>query len=216
MISKTEIVEKMENAAVARPPGRDHYIPTILGIGGTLSTNSTSERALGVALDAAREAGANIDIIPATELNLPIYNPEGGISNKEVVRLISAVRQADGIIIASPGYHGGMSGLLKNALDYLQETANDPAPYLHNKAAGCIVSAAGWQAGVTTLSSLRSTIHALRGWPTPLGVVINSSAKLFGPDGHTLDAKLESQLATVGRQVTFFARACSEILRNAA
>ncbi|MGC1304405.1 MAG: FMN reductase, partial [Caulobacteraceae bacterium] len=83
----------------------------------------------------------------------------------------------------------------------------DPQPYLHHKAVGCIVSAAGWQAGATTLSSLRSTVHALRGWPTPLGVLVNSANRPFGPDGEALDHKLGEQLAILGTEVTAFARA---------
>lgn len=77
---------------------------------------------------------------------------------------------------------------------------------MDGKAVGCIVTTLGWQAGVTTLTSLRSTVHALRGWPTPLGVVVNSSAKPFGPDGEALDPKVAGQLAGLGGQVASFAR----------
>jgi len=75
-----------------------------------------------------------------------------------------------GLIVASPGFHGGPSGLIKNALDHLEELRGDDRPYLDGRAVGCIVCAAGWQATAT-----RSTVHALRGWPTPLGVTINST-----------------------------------------
>src|SRR5262249_22082653 len=80
----------------------------------------------------------------------------------------------DGLIIATPGFHGGPSGLIKNALDYIEELRDHPCTYLEGRAVACIVCASGWQATTTTLSAVRSTIHALRGWPTPLGVTINS------------------------------------------
>jgi FMN reductase len=54
---------------------------------------------------------------------------------------------------------------------------------------------------------MRAIVHSLRGWPTPLGVVINSSDQPFGPDGTVTDAKLARQLATLGEQVVMFARA---------
>ncbi|MFJ1758803.1 NADPH-dependent FMN reductase [Amycolatopsis sp. NPDC088138] len=176
----------------------------ILGIGGTLRAGSTSERALRYALDAAAAHGADTELIVAADLTFPMYDPDHP-QPAGAAKLLEAVRRADGLVVSTPGYHGGTSGLLKNALDYLQELATDPAPYLHGKAVGCIVATSGWQAGVTTLTSLRSTVHALRGWPTPLGVVLNSSAKPFGPDGP--DAKVAQQLETVGRQVADFARA---------
>jgi FMN reductase len=188
-----------------RPPGQK---PIILGLGGTLRPGSSSELALRGALTAAAELGAETEIITAAELDLPNYDPERADTVKAAGLLVDAVRRADGLLIATPGYHGGMSGLIKNALDYLQALAGDPSPYLNDKAVGCIVSAAGWQAGATVLSSLRSTVHALRGWPTPLGVVVNSLSKPFGSQGDIVDAKTGQQLASVAGQVVTFARMC--------
>jgi FMN reductase len=180
--------------------------PIVLGIGGTLRPNSSSEQALRVALAAASELGAETEIIPAQALDLPNYDPERAETVVAANALVAATRRADALLIATPGYHGGMSGLIKNALDYLQALADDPAPYLHDKAVGCIVSAAGWLAGASTLTSLRATIHALRGWPTPLGVAINSMTKPFGPQGDVIDLKVGEQLATLSEQAVTFAR----------
>ncbi|MGV9796794.1 NADPH-dependent FMN reductase [Mycobacterium sp. NPDC003449] len=149
--------------------------PRILGLGGTTRQGSSSERALRAALDLAERAGAHTDILLADDLELPAYAPERGSPAPRAGRLLDLVRRADGVIVASPGFHGGPSGLLKNALDHLEELRDDERPYLDGRAIGCIVCAAGWQATATTLAALRSTVHALRGWPTPLGVTINST-----------------------------------------
>jgi FMN reductase len=151
------------------------YTPRILGLGGTTREGSSSERALCAALDLARAAGAETDIVLADELDLPAYAPERGLRGPQADRLLELVRRADGVIIASPAFHGGPSGLIKNALDHIEELRTDERPYLDGRAVGCIVCAAGWQATTTTLASLRSTVHALRGWPTPLGVTINTT-----------------------------------------
>lgn len=181
--------------------------PVILGIGGTLRPSSSSEVALRIALKAAAGFGATTEILTAEDLALPMYDPQTADGIDAANSLLEAVRRADCLIIATPGYHGGMSGFLKNVLDYLQGLAQDPAPYIHNKAVGCIVSAAGWQAGATVLASVRSTVHALRGWPTPLGVAINSSQAPFGADGEVKDPKVGEQLVTLAGQVVDFARA---------
>jgi FMN reductase len=149
--------------------------PRILGLGGTTRQGSSSERALRAALDLAERAGAQTDILLADELEFPAYAPERVSHGQQADRLLDLVRPADGVIVASPGFHGGPSGLIKNALDHLEELREDERPYLDGRAIGCIVCAAGWQATATTLAALRSTIHALRGWPTPLGVTINST-----------------------------------------
>jgi len=112
------------------------------------------------------------------------------------------VARCQGLVIASPGYHGIVSGLVKNALDYVEDLRDSPQPYLENRAVGCIACAAGWQATGSTLVSLRSVVHALRGWPTPLGGAVNTAQ----PDSG-LDAGARTQLQTIGRQVVRFARA---------
>jgi FMN reductase len=185
---------------------RDVHAPVVLGIGGTLRSNSTSERALRIALELASTMGARTQMLTAIDLDLPMYDPYAPEIGEAAEELLTAVRRADGLIISTPAYHGGTSGLLKNALDHFQALATDPTPYIHDKAVGCIATAAGWQAGATTLASLRSTTHALRGWPTPLGVVVNSATNPFGPDGELLDESLGFQLKVLAEQVVGFAR----------
>ena len=148
--------------------------PFIVGLGGTVRANSSTERALRIALEAAEEAGARTLLFSGAEIDLPNYNPEAKGVIPAVNRLIAALRQADGIIIGSPGYHGGISGLVKNALDYVEEMREDQRSYFDGRAVGCISTGAGWQGAVVTLSALRAVVHALRGWPTPIGVAINS------------------------------------------
>ncbi|MGC1302771.1 MAG: NAD(P)H-dependent oxidoreductase, partial [Caulobacteraceae bacterium] len=94
--------------------------PVILGIGGTLRPGSSSEQALRLALRAAADQGAVTEMITASALNFPAYDPETADGVATTEHLIHAARRADCLIISTPGYHGGISGLLKNALDYLQ------------------------------------------------------------------------------------------------
>jgi FMN reductase len=138
---------------------------------------------------------------------LPHYAPENSERTDEQLELIEAVRNADALVIATPGYHGGVSGLVKNALDTLEDLRDDARPYLDGRAAGCIVTAYGWQAAGSVLTSLRSIVHALRGWPTPFGAGINTLETSFDNAGLCSDPKVAGQLATVGRQAAQFALA---------
>jgi FMN reductase len=180
----------------------------VVGVGGTTRPGSSSELALRAALGQARRLGADTQLFTAHDLQLPMYDPAtAGQANAG--DLLGAMRRADAVIISSPGYHGGISGLIKNALDYLQELAGDAPPYLDGRPVGCLVTAAGWQAGVTTLAALRNTVHALRGWPSPLGVVVNSAEPQFDEHGDVLDPRLSGQLATLAEQVVGFLPAVS-------
>jgi FMN reductase len=189
--------------AVEREPRTVRDRPVVVGIGGTLRAGSSTSRALEHALAAAEHAGAEVVLLGAEALQLPLYDPAGP-ENAAAERLLAEIRRADGLIVASPGYHGGPSGVVKNALDYLEELRTDERPYLDGRAVGVVVCAAGWQATITTLASLRSIVHALRGWPTPLGVAINSMEAPFGEDGRPCE-RVAAQLATVGQQVVEFA-----------
>jgi FMN reductase len=185
----------------------DSAIPLIVGIGGTTRSGSSTDCALRVSLQAAGEAGARTFAFDGPFLaRLPHYSPDKPERNAEQGQLIEMVRKADALIVASPGYHGGVSGLVKNALDLLEDLRDDERPYLEGRAVGCIVTAAGWQASVSTLSALRSIVHALRGWPTPFGATLNTSEQPFDTGGSCKDDKVAVQLATVGRQVVEFAK----------
>ncbi len=179
----------------------------IVGIGGTTRPGSTSESALIAALAAAERGGARTQVFGGEVLSrLPLYRPENQERTDEEHALVAAVRAADGVVIATPGYHGGVSGLVKNALDLLEDTSKDERPYFDGRGVGCIVTAYGWQACGTTLTALRSIIHALRGWPTPYGATLNTSERLFDASGAPADERTAGQLATIGEQVLAFTR----------
>ena len=180
--------------------------PLIIGIGGTAAAGSSTEQALALALASAERQGAQTRLFGSAHLlALPHYLSPGTDQSMEGRELVAAVRAADGVIIASPGYHGSISGLVKNAIDFVEETAKDARVYLDGLPVGLIATAYGWQATGSTLAALRSIVHALRGWPAPLGAAINTSGSIFR-GGVCWDPTAAKQLELVGRQVSYFAR----------
>jgi FMN reductase len=179
---------------------------SIVGIGGTTSRGSSTEQALQIALRAAEAEGAEVALFDGAALAaLPHYAAGATASSEQAKALVAAVRGAHGLIVASPGYHGSISGLVKNAIDYVEETSKDERVYLDGLPVGLIVTAYGWQATGSTLATMRSIVHALRGWPTPLGAAIRAVSGMF-KDGQCSDAGATAQLELVGKQVVEFAR----------
>ena len=178
--------------------------PYIVGLGGTLRTGSSTEKALLFSLRAIGEQGADTLLLSGADLNLPAYATDIGAINQAAKRIVTEIRRADGLILGTPGYHGGISGLVKNALDYIEELKGDVRPYLEGRPVGCIVTAAGEQGAVTTLNALRSVVHALRGWPTPLGAAIVTASPVFDIAGNCLSPQVEMQLKIVAQQVLDF------------
>lgn len=178
----------------------------VLAIGGSTRPDSSSERAVRAAARGAAQHGAEVRFIVSRDLIMPIYDTETDERTELAQQLVEAYRWADGLIVASPGYHGGISGMIKNALDYIEDLREHDRVYLDGMAVGCIAVAYGWQATVSTLHQLRQVAHAVRGWPTPLGASVNASATKLDHEGNSDDTAAVAQLEGVGAQVAEFAR----------
>ena len=180
--------------------------PLIVGLGGTPRADSTTERCLRLALDRAQDLGCRTRMISGPTLPTDIYEFDPAVRTPEAAALIQALRDADGLILASPSYHGSISGLLKNAMDYAEDLRQDSRVYLQDRAVGCIVCAEGAQALGSTLMAMRSVVHALRGWPTPFGAAVHTAVRPFDAEGRVVDEAVRRACETVAEEVVTFAR----------
>jgi FMN reductase len=177
--------------------------PLIVGFGGTTRQGSSGEQLVAAVLASCQAHGARTHLFGGAALAaLPHFAPEVATRTPAQQEFIDAIRAADGVVIGSPGYHGGVSGLVKNAIDLLEDTRLDRRAYFDGLPVGLVVSAAGWQAGGITLAALRGIVHAMRGWPTPVGIAVNSAAqRLFEDDGRIADAGLAQSVREQARQI---------------
>jgi FMN reductase len=170
----------------------------IVGLGGSLAPHSTSLAALGVALDGAREYGADVRLFDLRKLNLPLYVP--GSEVPEAAReMCDEIHAAHGMIWSSPLYHGTVSGAFKNALDWLQLLSDRTPPYLTDKVIG-LVSTAGGTHGLQAVNTMEFVVRALRGWAVPLVLPIPQAWRVF-QDGRVLDKRIEEQLRALGHEL---------------
>lgn len=179
----------------------------IVALGGTVNPGSTTEQALRLAAASASAGGAEVQLFDGAYLSALAHYGSEAHRKGDGGQLVEAVRAADGLLIAAPGYHGTISGLVKNALDYLEDLSQDARPYLDGRAVGLIATAYGDQATMSTLITMRAIVHALRGWPTPMGATIRTHRGLFSPEGACLEDRARLQLELVGQQVLHGARA---------
>lgn len=173
----------------------------VVAIGGSTRPGSTTEQLLRMVVSRVH-CRADVRVFAGPDLLLPHYVP--GELSMAAHDLVAAVRAADVVILGSPGYHGCLSGTVKNALDYLEELALDDPPYLDGKVVGCVSTAYGWQAAVNTLSALRQVVAALRGWCTPFGIAVNVSSGYGGRAGALDPAGLDDQVTILTGQIRQF------------
>ena len=185
--------------------------PFVVGFGGTTRAGSSGEKLVRAGLAACEAQGARTLMFDGTFLaSLPHYAPENPQRTAQQTEFVEAVRQCDGLLIGTPAYHGGISGLVKNALDLLEDLRSDTRVYFDDRPVGLMVSAAGWQGTGVTLSALRDMVHAMRGWPTPIGVTVNSLAgPIFDDEGRIIDQQVAASVMAQSGQIMRFAQAFS-------
>ncbi len=180
--------------------------PLIVGLGGTIREGSTAERALRAALARAAHLGCDTALFAGGALPAEIYDPSSPERSDQARSMVDALRRADGVIIATPAYHGSVSGLVKNAIDFIEDLRGDERVYLQDRAVGTIVCADGPQAMGATVAALRAIVHSLRGWPTPYAATLNSRQRPFGQDGQPSDPAAVQACEAVADDVVRFAR----------
>lgn len=170
----------------------------IVGLGGSSNPRSSTTVALALALEGAREAGAEVVSFDVQTLALPIY--AYGASSPAAERLIAEVRTAQGMIWCSPLYHGSISGAFKNTIDWFEMLSGDRPPYLSGKVIGLVATAGGDQA-LQAINGMENIVRALRGWTLPLTAPVARADTAFDASGAPHDPQLGERLRTVGREV---------------
>jgi NAD(P)H-dependent FMN reductase len=157
--------------------------------------------ALEVALRGAQELGVQTELIDLGTYDLIFCDGAKDESSYPagVFKLREAVKGAQGIILGTPEYHGGMSGVLKNALDLMGFDE------FEGKMIGLIGVSGGQMGAAYALNSLRTIGRALHAWVIPEQVVIPKAWQVFDSSGQLKNKDVETRLEEVGRQVARFA-----------
>ena len=130
----------------------------LLGLSGSIRRGSYCTAVLQT-LRAALGAKADLTLFPLNEI--PLYNPDddGDKAPQAVRALRAAIAECDGLVVISPEYNYGMSGVLKNALDW----ASRPAMQSPAKGKPTLIMSASpaYTGGARAHYQLRETLSAM-------------------------------------------------------
>ncbi len=135
----------------------------ILGVAGSMRAESYSAKALRMALNHAKKYGAEVRILDLGKTLLPLRDPSAP-APEQVEQVAFSVAWADAFILASPDYHGSVSGTLKNFLDHFYKEFG-------GKLFGYIV--ASHEKGLTAMDQMRTVMRQCYAWSMPYGVSVN-------------------------------------------
>ncbi|WP_436923993.1 NADPH-dependent FMN reductase [Halosimplex amylolyticum] len=170
--------------------------PHVVAVCGSLREESYTRKALRIALDAAEDAGASVDLVDLRTFDLPVFDPDAEDAG-DAAELRDRIERADSIVLGTPVYHGSYSSVVKTALDYcgFDEFENTTIGLL------CV---AGGSFPVTSLDHLRSVCRSLNAWVVPHQVALPRARTKF--DGDSLREEGDrDRVRTLGRRVVEYA-----------
>jgi chromate reductase len=157
----------------------------VLAISGSLRKDSHNTRLLRALREEAPE-GVEVTIWDGLR-ELPHYDADddGVPGPPQVDAFRRLVRDADGVIFATPEYNSSVPGALKNALDWGSRPLATNA--FRNKPVAVIGSSAGAFGGVWAAAELRKVLAAMGARVTDVELAVGHSHEKFDDDGHLVD-----------------------------
>jgi NAD(P)H-dependent FMN reductase len=165
----------------------------LLGVSGSLRDQATVLRALSFLLEAAREFGAETRLLDLRMADLPMFNPDAK-PDERVLRAQADVQWAEAFVLASPDYHGSMSGAMKNFLDYHWHEFS-------GKLFGFVC--ASNEKGLSVMDGMRVAVCNCYGWSLPYGVSVHGKHDMT-IDGRVENPALASRLRMAARDIVTY------------
>lgn len=157
---------------------------SLLGISGSLRQGSYSTAILRT-LVCAVHPDAELTIFNLRSIPLYDEDIEGEKRPESVQALISAISACDGLVVVSPEYNHGISGVLKNAIDWASRPAYQSV--LKAKPVVYMTSSPGAYGGVRAQSHLQQLFTATLSRPVNASQVAIPGIAAKVTDGHLHD-----------------------------
>ena len=171
----------------------------VLGVGSSMREGSYGTRTLRIILDVIKRYKAETRLLDFRETKMPIFNPSssnGSANDTDIQKVTELVNWADAFILASPDYHGSMSGTMKNFLDhYWEEFAGKTFGYIctsHEK-------------GLTVMDQMRTAVRQCYGWSLPYGISVNAKED-FNERGEIINELLDKRLKILARDLVIYGK----------
>jgi NAD(P)H-dependent FMN reductase len=180
--------------------------PKILAFAGSTREGSYNKQLLKLAAAAASKAGGDVQVIDLRDFHLPIYDGdlesrEGLPENARKLKQLFISHQA--ILISSPEYNSSVSGVLKNAIDWVSRPAPGEAPLagFEGKVAGLLSASPGALGGLRGLVQLRAILGNIRVLVLPDQVAVSRASEAFDAEGRLKDPKLQASVEKLAEKL---------------
>lgn len=167
---------------------------------GTVRPGNYTSKAVALVADELRKDGTiEVDVIDPSALVLPFPGVESGDSSSAEIQDI--VSRADGVVLATPEYHGSVSSVLKLVIENLGFPS-----VLAGKPVALLGVAAGAIGAIKSLEQLRSICAHLGSYALPSAVSVASVQRMFDEDGTCLDEGTENRVRGLANALVAYIR----------
>ena len=178
----------------------------ILAFAGSTRVASHNKRLLRVAAAAAAAAGGSVTSVDLRDYAMPLYDGDLEAADglpQAAQRLCALMRTYDGYLIASPEYNGGMTGVLKNTIDWTSRPVAGEPPLIcyAEKVVGLISASPGALGGLRGLVQVRAILTAIRVVVIPEQVALPHAAKAFNDDGTLIDGARQTAIEAMAARL---------------
>jgi NAD(P)H-dependent FMN reductase len=183
---------------------------SILAFSGSTRAGSTNKQVLAIAARGAEEAGASVTVIDLRDYPLPLYDGDLEATQgvpENALRLKAQFKAHRGLLIATPEYNTSISGVLKNAIDWVSRPVPDE-PFLacfNGKVAALVSATLGPMGGIRSQAHLRQILGGINVTVIPEHwAVPGTTADTFDEGGQLRDATHQAMVRRVGVSLATF------------
>jgi NAD(P)H-dependent FMN reductase len=184
-------------------------MPHILAFAGSTRRDSFNKRLVPIAVKGARDAGAEVTLIDLRDFPLPLFDqdleaeqgmPDNGAKLKQLFT------DHNGLLIASPEYNSSITGILKNAIDWVYRPAPGEPPLVafRGKVAVLMSASPGALGGLRGLVHVRSILGNIGVIVLPDQIAVAKAHDAFQPDGSLIDPKQQAGIEALGKTLASF------------
>jgi len=180
--------------------------PKLLAFAGSTRTESWNKKLIKIAVDGARAAGADVTLIDLRDFPLPLFDGDletAGFPDV-ALKLKQLFLEHQGLLISSPEYNSSISGVLKNAIDWVSRSApgEKPLACFVDKVAALMSASPGALGGLRGLVHVRAILGNIKVLVLPEQVAVSKAHEAFNPDGSLKDAKQQAAIQGLGATLT--------------
>jgi chromate reductase len=176
----------------------------ILAFAGSTREGSINKKLINIAVDAARGAGAEVNVIDLKDYPLPIYDGDDETANgvpENALKLKELFKAHDGMLIATPEYNTSISGVLKNAIDWVSRPVEGESflECFTGKTVGMVSASLGPFGGLRAQAHLRQILSGINMLVIPEHWGVGSATDdIFNDDGSLKDEMGQGMVQRVG------------------